>query len=79
VGAAGSRGRQQVKEGTRVYRQDTAGSGKNLKRQANQKYHQNGPSVSCGAHSGVKRIAFHYLAKAEGEPRDLSKKRPSQT
>jgi hypothetical protein len=40
------------------------GSSKNLKRQhsqANQKYHQKAPSVSCGAHSGFKRIAFHYL------------------
>jgi hypothetical protein len=60
-------------------RRHTAGSGKSLKRQhsqANQKYHQNAPSVSCGAHSGVKRIAFwifSVLAQAEGEPRDLSK------
>jgi hypothetical protein len=55
---------QFTKEGTRVYRQDTAGSGKNQKRQhsqANQKYHQKAPSVSCDAHSGVKRVAFHYL------------------
>ena len=40
------------------------GAAKGLKRQhsqANQKYHQKAPSVSCGAHSGVKRIAFHYL------------------
>ena len=52
-------------------RQDTAGSGKSLKRQHSQKYHQKAPSISCGAHSGVKRGIFSVLAKAEGEPRDL--------
>ena len=71
MGGSGNRGG--IKGGAIFWAETRQGAGKNLKRQhsqANQKYHEYAPSVSCGAHSGsnaspfVTWDFFSVLAKA---------------
>ena len=79
----------ELSSGGRSIAKTRQGGGKNLRRQhsqANQKYYEYAPSVSCGAHSGsnaspsfleISVLVTVELAKAESKPRD-QQKRPTK-